>query len=117
MPRGDIEFKLNLDIAGAKEKVMQAAFQAVQQEFELGIKPAAVSDSPVKTGTNRRSIDTETERTGTGIKGQIFTQSGYGGYLETGTSKMDARPYLAPAFNEGVVTIGDKIKEIIDAGE
>jgi hypothetical protein len=32
----------------------------------------------------------------------IYTQSGYGGYLELGTAKMDARPYIYPAFQRSV---------------
>lgn len=114
MAKGDVTFKLNLNLEGAKQQIMDAAFKAVQEEFELGIKPAAVDESPYKSGTNRRSIDTDVENQGTQIKAELYTQSGYGGYLETGTSKMDARPYLAPAFNEGIANIGEKIKELID---
>ncbi len=29
---------------------------------------------------------------------RIYTQSGYGGYLELGTAKMSAKPYIYPAF-------------------
>jgi len=103
--------KLNLRIADAKEEMRVATFEAVQEVFELDIKAAAKEGSPVLTGTNKRSIDTEVTEYPAGIQGQLFTQSGYGGYLEIGTSKMPARPYLQPAFDEGVASIAEKVKE------
>jgi len=110
--------------------------RAVTQEvFESDIKPAAVEGSPVTeegylrnleleaqgklggrraggTGHNRRSIDITVTETDKGVEAQLFTQSGYGGYLETGTSKMRAQPYLYPAFieNIGKLPAGVKVK-------
>jgi len=37
---------------------------------------------PSGTGTNRRSIDSTVTETAEGVQAQLFTQSGYGGYLE-----------------------------------
>ena len=68
-------------------------------------------------GHNRRSIDfkegSSGARRGAGgrfIKGsggggggpvfEIFTETGYGGWLDIGTSRMPARPYFAPNFEE-----------------
>jgi HK97 gp10 family phage protein len=31
---------------------------------------------------------------------QVHTEAGYGAYVELGTSRMQARPYLAPAFEQ-----------------
>ena len=65
--------------------------------------------SPVKTGNNRRSISWGTvaevrrrDESGTAIPAgathAVWTESGYGGFLETGTRKMTARPYIRPAL-------------------
>jgi HK97 gp10 family phage protein len=108
-------------------------FAAVQEVFELDIKPAAVEKSPVTeegaainaamgkksphilgTGTNRRSIDVSVTETAKGPQAQLFTQSGYGGYLETGTSKMRAQPYLYPAFIENIDKVPENIKTKIE---
>lgn len=91
-------FTFKLRTAQVKEEVEQAAFQAVQDVFELDIKPEAAKNSPVLTGTNRRSIDVEVKRVPQGILATIFTQSGYGGFLELGTRFMAAMAYILPAF-------------------
>lgn len=96
-------------------QVHAAQLAAVKEVFELDIKPEAVTKSPVTpeglqrnvelkrkhpggTGLNRNSIDTEIVQGEKGVTATLFTQSGYGGYLEVGTSKMRAQPYLYPAF-------------------
>jgi HK97 gp10 family phage protein len=131
-----IEFRSRIPAAKAITK--QAITEATLETFELDIKPDAVERSPVTeqgyarnlellaehklggrspsgTGTNRRSIDTETSDTAEGPKSTLFTQSGYGGYLEVGTSKMPAQPYLYPAFIEHVDKIPERVKEKIAA--
>ena len=59
--------------------------------------PSPPGEPPYRvTGTLTRSIthevDKDTARVGTNLK--------YGKFLETGTSKMAARPYLRPAVNK-----------------
>lgn len=109
----------------ALTEIHAAQLAAVKEVFELDIKPEAVTKSPVTptgmernlalhrkhpggTGLNRNSIDVAVEQTPRGIEASIFTQSGYGGYLEVGTSKMRAQPYLYPAFLKFV----DRIAEL-----
>lgn len=107
----DVVFKLNLRTDEAKAEVAAAILKTVIEVFELDIKPAAVENSPAVTGTNRRSIDTEVSAEGSQVNAEIFSQSGYGGYLEVGTYKMAAQPYMGPAFQEGIASIPEKLKE------
>jgi HK97 gp10 family phage protein len=59
----------------------------------------AKSLSPIDTGNNRNSIKSKGEwGNKLTLNFEIYTESGYGGYLELGTKKMAARPYFAPAF-------------------
>jgi len=111
-----IELRLNPD---ARKIAKAAAFDAVKEVFVLDIKPKAQELSPVTeeglkinqakhptwplikiggTGTNRRSIDVEIKQEPRGVVAELFTQSGYGGWLEIGTRFMRAQPYLWPAF-------------------
>lgn len=133
-----VEFRSR--IPQAMQQAKSAIFAAQQETFELDIKPLAVERSPVTpegyahnlellaehklggrspsgTGTNRRSIDTETVETANGPQSTLFTQDGYGGYLEVGTSKMPAQPCLYPAFIENVDKIVERLRDTIQSGE
>src|SRR5713101_8300917 len=95
-------------IPQARAQVQEIILAVTQDVFELDIKPAAVEGSPVTeegylrnleleaegklggrraggTGHNRRSIDITVTETDKGVEATLFTQSGYGGYLESGT--------------------------------
>lgn len=83
----------------------------------------AKEGSPWKTGTNRKSITADfadadgnvttfgeigsaggsegmPERGNIGFR--VYSQSGYGGFLETGTVKMPAQPHIGPGFERAV---------------
>lgn len=111
---GDQYIELNLNTEENKKLAKKALIDATREVFAIDIKHAAMEGSPVDTGTNKRSIDTETTETATGVSATLFTQSGYGGYLELGTRKMRARPYLYPAFEENVGKIIPLAKEKMD---
>ena len=104
-----------------------AIFAEVQSTFQLDIQPEASRNSPVTpeglarnvslnrprpggTGTNRQAIDVSVDETPQGPRAELFTTSGYGGYLEVGTSRMRAQPYLYPAFVKGLKGIQERIK-------
>ena len=60
---------------------------------------AAKEFSPIDTGNNRDSIKATSEwLTRNDFDFSLFTESGYGAWLELGTTRMPARPYFAPAF-------------------
>ena len=67
-----------------------------------------INEHPWKTqtGHNSRSIKYEVgpgkeiaQKEG---EGAVYSTSGYGGFLETGTVKMGARPYFRPALDGSV---------------
>lgn len=92
----------------AQKQTHKAFFEAIQELFEIDVKGSAVELSPVKRGTNRRSIDTEVVNEGVNLFGQpqikasIFTQSGYGGYLELGTRYIQGFHYLYKAIQRNM---------------
>ena len=87
------------DVRDNSRNVIEEARRLAAEQIALFCSTMAVEAkelSPVDTGHNRDSID----YTANGLSGEIFTQSGYGGWLEVGTSKMDAQPYFRPAFEQ-----------------
>ncbi len=74
----------------------------------------AIKGSPVLTGNNRRSIKFEVGPGGEVAKGElegaVYSTSGYGGFLETGTVKMAAQPYIKPALDKNVKKLPKNIK-------
>lgn len=116
----NVTIELNLKTKEASEKVLKAAREAMRDTV-VGTTNDAVKDSPVKTGNNRRSIKGETSGFGSGevvdqkkIEGAVYSTSGYGGFLETGTRKMAARPYFKPAADKNIPKFPQRMKEHLD---
>ncbi|KKM04011.1 hypothetical protein LCGC14_1768590 [marine sediment metagenome] len=83
-----VDLKLNLKTKEATEQVHKAARKALVDVI-TDIAKDAIQGSPFLTGHNRRSIKYEV---GPGapvakgeLEGAVYSTSGYGGYLETGT--------------------------------
>lgn len=90
------------------EKTRRAGERAMKDTVVL-IANDSIRGSPFKTSNNRRSIKYEVK----GLTGSIFSTSGYGGYLETGTVKMAARPYFKPALDKNFPKFSQIMKEYL----
>ena len=112
MPGFDVQFRFKLNPA-AIAKLNGALFRALDETLDIDIQTEAKELSPKKTGTNARSIGIEVEEVGGRVEGSIFTQSGYGGYLEVGTSKMAARPYLWPAVEHHAKKVFERMRSLL----
>jgi len=77
-------------IAAAAPRVVEAALAKVAHDVELGAKQRA----PVDTGHLRASIGAE----GGGMRWRVNAAAGYAVYVELGTRKMSAQPFLVPAL-------------------
>lgn len=98
------------DIDGIMQKMHDAALKGVKAAALL-IENAAKTNCPVRTGTLRRSIQTEVEDQTTKIIATIGPQVDYAPYVEFGTSRMAARPYMRPAFESEKEAAMDAIKQ------
>jgi len=97
--------KLNLKTKEAQDKIKKAGGKALKNVV-VDIANDAIKGSPFLTGHNRRSIMFEVQ----GLVGAVYSTSGYGGYLETGTSRMPARPYFKPALDRNIKKLPTGIK-------
>ncbi len=118
-------FKLNLKTKEVEEKVKKAAREGLRDTV-VDIHNDVVKGSPKLTGHNMRSIASEVSGMGTvrqgadaepervvddrKIEGAVYSTSGYGGYLETGTVNMDPQPYFKPALDKNIKNLGKNIK-------
>lgn len=107
------DWKLNLKSKEVEDKVKKATEQGLKDAI-VDIANDAIHGSPVLTGNNRRSIKFEVGPGGEVAKyegeGAIYSTSGYGGFLETGTVKMAARPYFKPALDRNIKNLPNFIK-------
>ena len=121
---------LNLKVDEAIKQVAEASKMAMR-DTTVDVTHDAVQLSPWLTGNNRRSIVGEASGMGavasggegraerivddSKIEGAVYSTSGYGGLLETGTSKMAARPYIKPALDKNFTEskYGEKVKRYL----
>lgn len=96
---GGTGFVLNWKGEEVRDAVRVAAIAGVNAAADEVVR-IAKSLSPVLTGFNRSSIYREVAEVKEAgmVTAEIGTTSGYGGYLEEGTSRMMARPYIRPAL-------------------
>lgn len=122
------EITLNLKIPEALLKCKEATRQGLRDTI-VAIHGDAMRGSPKKTGHNIRSIASEVSGMGmvasggegsaermvddTKLEAATYSTSGYGGFLETGTVKMGARPYFRPALDMHSKELPENIKRYI----
>lgn len=97
--------KLNLRIQAVKDRVMGAATNALK-DVVVDISNEVIKSSPYLSGHNARSIMYEIDK----LMAKIYSTSGYGGYLETGTANMPGRPYFKPALDRNIKKLPAGIK-------
>jgi len=115
-----LSVSMSLDAKGFERRIFEALGPKVitrMNQFADSTIRTSKSLSPRQTGHNASSITFDTFKDGNVLQGQyrndlsdlemargigfrVYTQSGYGAYLELGTKFMKAIPYLWPAFNQ-----------------
>jgi HK97 gp10 family phage protein len=86
----------------ALEKLFSSPDGPVGKELarrSIRVERAAKRACPVDTGRLRSSIARETGRDERGLVARIGTDVDYAAYVEFGTGRMSARPYLRPALD------------------
>lgn len=101
----DMKFKIENDFTDIIEKAAFSQIERALQRVGLDAERNAKLGCPVDTGRLRNSIshtnDKNTVYIGTNVE--------YAAYVEMGTSRQDAQPYLEPA----IVNHLNEYKEII----
>ena len=100
---------VDIDVSAIIKKVDKAA-RLGMRDVTVEVHAEALKESPWVTGNNARSLTAEVSGMGvvggtenermvddSKIEGILYSTSGYGGFLETGTQHMAAQPYIKPA--------------------
>jgi HK97 gp10 family phage protein len=112
---------LNLDTTEALFYVNEALFEAVQEVVGFDTVATAKELCPVlpkstterTPGELRDSIDARVRRDKKGVRAYVTTHTGYGGWVELGTTHSAAEPYLWPAFEQNIGRLTAAIQENI----
>lgn len=92
------------------------AIDAASDEIKntaLSIERNAKQRTPVDTGRLRGSIQSQFSESMGGVQADIGTNVEYANFIEYGTRKMAARPFLNPAFDEETQGLEDRIRDAI----
>jgi len=109
------DWKLNIKSKEVENKVKKASEQGLKDVI-TDIANMVINEHPWKnqTGNNMRSIMYEVGPGGevakNELEGAVYSTSGYGGYLETGTATMPAFPYFKPALDKNIKNLPKNIK-------
>lgn len=90
---------------------VDAAIEQFLETAALIVQGDAINRCPVDTGHLRQSITKEVKDK----EARIGTNVHYAPYVELGTVKMKAQPYLRPALDENKNKLGDLAQQILDA--
>jgi len=123
----NVKIDFNSKTEEAADKALKAARLAMRDTVVAIWSDSIKPPSPYLTGHNRRSMVGEVSGMGEikkgrdavpekvvddrKLEGAIYSTSGYGGFLETGTRNMAARPYIKPAADRHVPNFPKRMKE------
>ncbi len=109
---------LQRDFANLSAKMQRGVLRDALRSAARPVVASAKSKVPVKTGLLKRNIThTVSVKRGTaeatiGFRKKAF----YGGFVELGTSKMSAKPFLRPALDESQAQIEQAFIAAIERG-
>lgn len=100
--------RLTYDLRRASSEAQRKAWQAVRKAA-YDVQAKAKRRAPVDTGTLQSSI---TVSPAGAMAVEVGPHAHYGSYVELGTRRMAARPYLMPSFDEVVPELDKALEEI-----
>ena len=104
------------DLTGSTEQALRAAADELSNtaySVEKTAKENIKRNKTVDTGRLLGSISTDIKQDGSGITAEVGTNVEYANYIEYGTYKMSAKPFLNPAFEEETEGLENRIRQAI----
>lgn len=106
------KFTLKLDYDRFRKGFVDDAKDTLDEAMEYGVD-LAKDNAPVRTGALRDSIEIleHAEDDEDGVRGSYGTKIEYGGFVEHGTSRMRAQPFLEPTGESTLSEWQRRLKE------
>lgn len=92
----------------------RAAIGRLVATTALAVERDAKRRAPVDTGFLRSKIRPDVSRVLTDLAAEVISGADYSSYLEFGTSRMAARPFLFPAFEAAVPGFVRELRAILN---
>lgn len=104
------------DLTGSTEQALRAAADELSNtaySVEKTAKENIKRNRTVDTGRLLGSISTDIKQDGSGVTAEVGTNVEYANYIEYGTCKMGAKPFLNTAFEEETEGLENRIRQAI----
>ena len=105
----DMKFDMENDFSALVEEAAFSQIEKALKSVALTAEKYAKQDCPVDTGRLRSSITHETDKN----TAYIGTNVEYAPYVEMGTSRMRAQPFLEPAMEQHLSEYKEMIETIL----
>ena len=93
--------------------IIQREADAIVQNTALRVETRAKEAAPVDTGYLKQHI--QAEKTGM-LSAEVDSTANYSIYLEMGTRKMPAQPFMRPAMKQEEVFFFQKLQNLLKGG-
>lgn len=113
-----MNIKFDVDVANVlatlenAQEIMPELNNAVRNTA-FKIEASAKRAAPVDTGRLRGSITTEFKSSNSNPKAEVGTNVEYAPYIEYGTIKMAAKPFLNPAYDRHIDDFEAEVSRIV----
>ena len=113
-----MNIKMNINISEALAGIEDASeiipeLSTAVRDTAFKIEGTAKRKAPVDTGRLRGSITTDLDLGGINPSAEIGTNVEYAEYVEYGTYKMAAKPFLNPAYDRHIRDFEDNVSRIV----
>lgn len=105
-----IKTDLTDEVLAMKNEAVLKAMKAISEKAEYYAKESLTKSGAVDTGRLRGSVTGEYD--GNGV--QVGTNVEYATYVELGTYKMKARPYIKPSIADHIQEYQEILKRILE---
>lgn len=114
----------NIEFRGMNEfgdemlkRAQNLALRKVVMYHTANMQRDALRRVPVKTGFLKGSIEILIDGTDSDVSGKIKATAEYAGYVEYGTMRRRAKPYIGPSYQSARKEFMKDIKRIIETGK